>query len=164
MASGDTLLSFHPFANEPPATNPATPDLRNAHPCLEFDAATAEDAIFTGILPRNYAGGGVTIEIHWAADTAITGDVVWETAFERIGEGSQDIDADGFATGNTVTATAPGTSGFVDKAPRAHTDGAQMDSVAVGEAFRLRVRRLAADAGDTMAGDAQLVGVEIRET
>lgn len=164
MASGDTLYPWTPYANEPPATNPATPDQRNTHPVLEFDAATAEDAIFTGILPNNYSGGGITVAIHWAGETAISGDVVWETSFERIGEGQQDIDADGFASGKTVTATAPATSGNVDIAEVTHSNGAEIDSLAVGELFRIRVRRNAAAGGDTMTGDAQLLAVVIRET
>lgn len=39
-----------------------------------------------------------------------------------------------------------------------------MDSLAAGEAFRLKVTRDADNASDTMAGDAELIGVEIKET
>jgi len=44
----------------------------------------------------------------------------------------------------------------------AFTDGAQMDSVAVGELFRIKVTRDAAS--DDAAGDAELHAVEIKET
>lgn len=164
MASGDTLLSFGPLTNEPPASAYATLDTRNGHPCLDYDAASAEGAIFTGILPRNYGGGGVTIKLIWAASSATSGNVVWETALERIGAAQQDIDSDGFATGQTATGAANATSGNTTETEIAHTNGAQMDSVAAGELFRLRVRRLAADGSDTMTGDAELLGVEIKET
>ena len=111
MASGDTLCTFFPGDNEPPTTNYATLDTRNSHPVLDFDATTQETSIYTSILPRNYAGGGITVYVHWAASTAITGTGGWDVSFERIGDGSQDIDADSFATAQTITAaTVPGTS------------------------------------------------------
>lgn len=164
MASGNTLLIFTPLANEPPASNYATLDSRNSHPVLDFDAGTDESAVFTAVLPRNYASGGITVYVHWAATSATSGDCVWNAAFERIGEGSQDIDSDGFASAQAVTATAPGTSGNVDIAAITFTDGAQIDSVAVGEAFRLKITRDADNGSDTMTGDAELVAIELKET
>lgn len=166
MASGDTLMVFTPLAYEPPATNYATLDTRNAHPVLDFDAAAAtEAAVWTGVLPNNYAGGGITIYLHWAASTATSGNVIWQSAFERIGNGSQDIDSDGFATAVTWAAAATSaTSGNVTISNQAHTNGAQIDSVAVGESFRLKIERLGSNASDTMTGDAELVAVELRET
>jgi hypothetical protein len=59
MASGNTLCVFTPYNNEPPAAIYATLDVRNYHPVLDFDGATDEEAVFTSILPRNYAGGGL---------------------------------------------------------------------------------------------------------
>lgn len=163
MASGDTLLIFTPLANEPPASNYATLDMRNQHPVLDFDDTTQEAACFTAILPRHYAGGGITVYVHWAATSATSGTVGWDVAFERIGDGSQDLDSDGFATAQTITAvTVPGTSGNVDITNVAVTDGANIDSIAVGEAFRLRVRRDVAS--DTAVGDAELVAIELKET
>lgn len=163
MATGNTLLVFRPTDNEPPATNYATLDLRNVHPTLDFDTTTQESAIFTGVLPRNYAGGGITVYLHWAAATATTGTIGWDVAFERIGDGSQDLDADSFATAAVVTAaTVPGTSGLVDITNVAITNGANIDSIAVGELFRLRIRRNVAT--DTAAGDAELLAVELKET
>lgn len=164
MASGDTLLIFTPLANEPPASNYATLDTRNSHPVLDFDAGTDESAVFAAVLPRNYAGGGITAYLHWAATSATSGDCVWNAAFERIGEGSQDIDSDGFASAQAVTATAPGASGNVDIAAIAFTDGAQIDSIAVGESFRLKITRDADNGSDTMTGDAELVAIELKET
>jgi len=58
MASGNTLCTFLPTDNEPPSSNYATLDTRNAHPVLDFDDTIQEAAQFTGILPRNYRGGG----------------------------------------------------------------------------------------------------------
>lgn len=163
MASGDTLLVFTPACNEPPASNAATPDLRNGHPVLDFDAATNESAVFTGIMPRNYAGGGVTVYLHYAMTSATSGTVDWDVAFERIGDQRLDIDADSFADVNSVDdTTVPDAAGKVDVVAVAFTDGADMDSVAVGESFRLKVTRDAAS--DDATGDAELVAVEIKET
>lgn len=164
MAAGDTLITVFPNDNEPPASSFATFDTRNAHPVLDFDAATDEIAQFTCILPRYYSGNGITAYIHWAASTATSGNVVWSLAFERIGDEQQNLDTDGFATANTVTAAAPGTSGLVAIDSIAFTNGAQIDSIAVGESFRIRLIRDADNGSDTMAGDAELVAIELRET
>lgn len=163
MATGNTLLTFHPFNNEPPSSAYATLDTRNGHPVLDFDDTTQEAAIFTGILPRHYGGGGITVYVHWAATSATSGTGGWDVAFERIGNGSQDIDADSFATPQTVTAaTVPGTSGNVSITDVAIADGANMDSLAAGESFRIRIRRDVTN--DTATGDLELIGIEIKET
>lgn len=164
MASGDTLLIFTALQNEPPASNFARLDTRNGHPVLDLkDAATNEGAVFGGVMPQHYAGGGVTVYLHFAMSTATSGDVDWDVSFERIGEGQQDLDSDGFAAvQSTDGTTVPGTSGNVGIVEVAFTDGAQMDSVAVGEGFRVKVTR--DGASDTASGDAELRFVEVRET
>lgn len=163
MASGDTLLIFHPYNNEPPATNYATLDIRNQHPCLDFDATGTESALFSAIMPRSYAGGGVTVYIHYSMTSAEANTVDWLTAFERIGDQQLDIDGDSFAATQAVAnTTVPATSGLVDIVSIAFTDGAQMDNVAVGEMFRLKVVRDSDN--DDAAGDAELLMIEIKET
>jgi len=163
MASGDTLLIFHPYNNEPPSSNFATLDTRNQHPVLDFDGGTNEDAVFSAVMPQNYDGGGVTVYIHYSMESDTTNDIDWDAAFERVGDQQQDVDSDSFATAQSVdNTTVPGTSGLVDIVSIAFTDGAQMDSVAVGEKFRLKITRDAAS--DTSTTDAELHAVEIRET
>lgn len=163
MASGNTLVTFGPFQNEPPSTNYATLNTRNAHPVLEFDTTTQESAIFSAILPRNYAGGGITVYIHWMAASATTGTIGWDVSFERMSDATTDLDADSFASAQTITAaTVSGTSGIVTVTNVAVTNGANMDNIAVGEAFRIMVRRDVAN--DNATGDAQLLAVELKET
>ena len=70
MAAGNSLIIFNALANEPPSSNYATLDTRNGQPCLDFDASTDESAIFSGLLPRHYAGGGLTVRLYWAATSA----------------------------------------------------------------------------------------------
>lgn len=163
MATGDTLLIFGPQANQPPTSNYATLDTRNNHLVLDFDDTTNESAVFSGVLPRNYGGGGVTVYLHYVMTSATTGDIDWDAAFERIGDAQQDIDSDGFAAVQSVdNTTVDGTSGNVDIVSIAFTAGAQMDSVAAGEAFRLKVTR--DSASDTATGDAELLAIEIKES
>ena len=164
MASGNSLLIVHPYHNAPPTANYATLDTRNQHPCLDFDATTNESAVFSAIMPQNYAGTtGVTVYLHYAVSTATADTVDWDVAWERIGDQQLDIDGDSFAAVNSVdNTTVPGTSGLVDIVSVAFTDGADMDSVAKGESFRLMVTRDAAS--DDATGDAELYKVEVRET
>ena len=161
MASGNTLLIFTPLSNEPPASNFATLDTRNAHPVLDFDDAISESAIFSAIMPRHYGGSGLTVYIHYSA-IATSGNVNWDISFERIGDQQQDVDADGFAAVNSVDGTTvPGTSGLVDIVNVTFTNGADMDSIAVGESFRMKIAR---DIADTAVDDIELHKIEIKET
>jgi hypothetical protein len=162
MASGDTLAVLTPLAYEPPATNYATINVRNGHPILEFDSATQETAIWTQIMPRNYAGGNITVSPRWAA-VPTTGTVGWDVTFERLNDAGQDIDADGFATAQTITAaTVDATSGNPKTTSVTATAGSTgTDSIAAGDLYRVRLRRDVAT--DTAAGDAQVLAVEIRE-
>lgn len=155
-------LEWSPTDNEPPAANYATLDLRNNRPCLDFDTTTQEAAIFTGILPSDYSGSGITVTLWCALSTATTGTVGWDVAIERTAVSSDDIDSDSFATAQTVTAVAvPGTSGQVLAMAVNIANGADMDNLAAGELFRIRIRRDVAN--DTAAGDAELLRVAMVE-
>ena len=166
MASGNFLASFTPLSNEPPASAFATIDTRNGHVVLDFDGATDEEAVFSGVLPANYAGGGLTIDTYWAFTSATSGSLRVQTSIERIDVSSLDIDADSFATANSAGGTAPGTSGQVIKVTTTHTTGAEMDSLAAGEAFRLKIRRDAdgTSGTDDITTDAENLRVVIKET
>ena len=163
MASGDTLAKFLPQHGEPPASNPATPDTRNQHPVLDFDATTNESIVFSDVMVRHYDGGGATVYIHYSMSTATANTIDWDVAWERIGDQQLDIDGDSFAAVNSVdNTTVPGTSGLVDIVSVAFTDGPDMDSVAVGEGYRLKITRDAVN--DDAAGDGEVRLVEIKET
>lgn len=167
MATGQTMCVFGPNDNEPPNANFATLDTRNFHPCLDFDAATDEEAVFTGVLPANYAGGGLTVELWWGASTAISGSVRWQADIERMNSGGPDLDADSFTgTFQSAGGTANGTSGILTSTTIAFTSGAQMDSLTAGEPFRLKIRRDAdgTSGTDDATGDAELFAVLVKET
>jgi len=165
MASNDTLCVFTPHANQPPLATFATLDIRGStHMVLDFDDTTAESAQFAGILPRNYAGGGITLTLIWLATTATTGSVKWNAQFERHQDDTDDLDTDSFATAQTATGAAATTAGACQYTPIVFTNGAQIDSLAAGESFRLKITRDAVDGADTLVGDAELLSVELRET
>jgi hypothetical protein len=110
MASGDTLLVWDATAAKTPSSNFATPDTRNNHAVDDFDDTNDETVYFEGVMPRNYSGGGVTAYLHYAMTSATSGKVRLEGAFERIGDGQQDIDSDGFASAQAVNVDpVPGT-------------------------------------------------------
>ena len=166
MASGDTLCYFNALNNEPPASSFATLDTRNSIPVLDFDAGTDESAEFGGLMPRHYAGGGVTVTLGWmATDTTVTPhNVVWNAAFKSVSDDADDLDSKAFAAANTTTDAEASASGEVAYTTITFTDGADMDSVAAGEYFRLQITRDADNGSDTLTDDAELVFVEIKET
>lgn len=164
MASGDTLAIFTAQHSNATASNYAALDIRNSHPVVAFDATAGQAIYFESILPRNYSGGGVTIYLHWMSASATTGNTRWTSALERQEEAGTDLDADSFATKIASDSTCTATSGAIRVMTLAHTNGAQMDNVAVGEGFRLQIEREAAHGNDTMTGNAQLSLVEMKET
>ena len=163
MASGNTLGTFFPADNEPPAANYATLDLRNGHPVLDFDDTTQETAIFSGRMPQHYAGGNIVVKINCTLTSATTGTIGWDVTIERDADGGDDMDADSWATAKTVTAvTVPGTSGVKKELSVTLTAGAtDTDSLAAGDDFRVRIRRDVAN--DTATGDGEFWSLELRE-
>jgi hypothetical protein len=154
-----TLARFTPRENQPPASAFATLDTRNSLAVLDFDAATDEAAIFSGVIP-DYAdlSSGLKIRLAWMATSATSGNVRWGVQLERC---TTDLDADSFDTATLVTSAANGTSGIVTVAEITAT---ALDSLAVGDTFRIRIYRDADDAtNDTMTGDAELIAVEVQQ-
>jgi len=167
MASGDTLCVFTALCNEPPASAAATLDERNAHLVLDFDGATDEEAVFSGVMPKNYsATTGITVDLFIAFTTATSGNSRWQVAIERLDASGQDIDSDGFAAFQSAGVSAPGTSGQVVVCSVTLTAGSQIDSLVAGEAFRLKVRRDAdgTSGTDDITTDAELLAVHVKDT
>jgi hypothetical protein len=162
MASGDTLLIIDAVAGRQPTSSYAVWGQRNDQDHYAFDGTADESLLFRAIMPQHYAGGGITVRLHWRATSATSGDVIWNTALER--QTGLDTDADSFATAQAATTTTSGTAGIPTSTTITHTSGAQMDSVVAGDGFRLKVTRDADNGSDTMnATDAELLQLEIRE-
>jgi hypothetical protein len=167
MASGNTLVAWG-AVDAISAT--ATFDTRAMHlgfvPVLDFDPDADEYAIFGAVMPRHYAGGGVTETIGWMATSATSGTVRWDGAFKSITDDADDLDTKPLDTARSVTSTTASASGEVKYETIAYANGDEMDSVAAGEYFQFQLNRDANNGSslDTMTGDAELVFVEIRET
>ena len=164
MASGDTIYTFMAYSNEPPSASYATLDTRNQRPVLDHADSGSETSVFGAILPRHYGGGGITAYHHIAFSSATAGSAVVQGAFERVGAELLDLDEDNFAAAVTANVDVPLTAGSVFVSPIAFTDGAQIDSLAVGEYFRYKFTRQGESVTDTASGDMELIGIELKET
>jgi hypothetical protein len=120
---------------------------------LSFDAAS-DEACFWVFEAQNYGSGNLTLNIHWYADTASSGDVIFDAQIAAITPNSdtQDIETKAFATANSVTDTHLGTTG--QRCHVAVITISNLDSLAAGDLVFLRLNRDANNASDTMAGDA----------
>ena len=173
MASNDMMFALTPNAVAGPKTSYATLDVLEGGSSpvelwtvLDFDAASIEYADFKIALPSNYGGGGLTLTLIYTMSSANSGNVVWEAAFRRCDDGSEEIDSDSSQSYdyNSVTDAVEATVGRVGYATITFTDGADMDSLAAGEMAMLRIRRKADDGSDTATGDAELQMVIGKET
>lgn len=161
MASGNTLAVFSPGEYEAPTGQFATLDKRNARFLLNFDSSTQETALWTSIMPGYYSTGAISPYVHWAAASATTGTIGWDVALERVQSGIHNIDTDGFSTAQIITAIEVPASGL-DLITNTSITGGNLDGILPGELYRFRLRRDVAN--DTAPGDAQVLGVELRET
>lgn len=140
-------------------SNPAAASSRNGHPVIAFDDTVDENVIRSAVLPSDYSGGDVNVNIEWVANST-SGNVVWGVEIERIQAGVTDIDSDSFAAQQTVTTAAPGTSGIPVISTIILTQ-AQADNWTAGDSYRIRVERVATNGSDTMTGDAQVLRVSL---
>ena len=155
-----TLARFNALDAQPPASNYAQFRTRNSIAVLDYDAATDESTVFVSSIPEAADfTTGIAVRIYWIATSATSGDVVWNTSFER---GTTDLDTDSFATAVAGTATTNGTSGIITVTTINHS-GSEIDGLVAGDAFRFRLLRDADNGSDTMTGDAEVVAVELRQ-
>jgi hypothetical protein len=162
MASGNALIQWDARSGVQPSSNPATLDVRNGQPVLDFDAGTDESVIFEGVLPAHYGGSGLTLELWCMMSSATSGNVIMQGAVERR---NTDADSDSFASAQSSAATAVnGTSGIPFLVSITFSSGANMDSLAAGEPFRLKVNRDADNGSDTASGDLELLSAYLKES
>lgn len=168
MASGDSVVQIIQMV--PPGTLYATFDMRVGGstpaenvPVWDFDAAASEYLDFLCKL-EGYGGGGLTFTLPWAASTATTGACRWGLAIRRIQDDAEAIGSAHTYDFNYVDDTAPSVSGELSYPTITFTDGADMDSWAEGELAIVRATREGGHANDTMAGDAELLGIFGLET
>src|SRR3990172_255832 len=139
MASGNTLCTFFAHDGEAPATAFATLDTRNGVAVLDYDDTTDESMDFGGFMPRHYAGGGITVTVGWMATSATTGTISLDVSFMSVTDDLDDLDTKAFAAANNANPTTATASGEVDYIAVTFTDGADMDSVAGGGYFPIKI-------------------------
>ena len=167
MASGDTLFERTAIQGVPSTSVPAVLTKRQDHWVASFQPGTADMSYdWAGRLANAYDGNGLDVEIGWIAESATTGNVVWTAQIERqeLDSANFDADTESFATANSVTDAAPAASGNKTDAIISFTNGVDMDSLAAGEGFRIRIARDQNNASDNMAGDAQILDIHIVES
>ncbi len=160
---GGTLLIFSPVHYQPTSSATAALDIRNGSLILAFDGSVTENAHFTAIMPRFYAGQGIEVRILCTqeSDTNTTHLAVFEVAFDRFGEAAQSLDSasEGIAkTANMFISDTPGKLSIVNM----NFLPTEVDGIMGGDMFRLRVSRLPGDPLDTVTGDAHVLRVELR--
>lgn len=138
-----------------PTSNPAAPvETQGTNfpvPGHAFDGTTQE-TIFLFFKALNYGSGNLTLTLGWYAASGTSGAVVFGASIAAItpNTDTQDIETKGFATENTASDSHLGTT-----AKRLHEMSitiSNLDSLAAGDWVCVRLRRLPADAGDTMNG------------
>ncbi len=125
---------------------------------LDFDKDTEEHADFTFAMPSDYDGGTVTAKFLWMHPATTTNfGVVWGIEGRCYADG----DALDQAVGTAVHVTDTGGTTddvYISPATAAIT---WAGTPAAGQLINLTVFRKAADAADTLAVDAKLVGVQL---
>lgn len=160
----NTILQFFPLDAEFPSTGFATIDTRNNHPCLDFADSGTETAFFTGFIPQGASfatsGTALTFVLESTAESALSGNIGWLVALERIVANGIDIDSDAFGTAQSGSAAVIGgaNTGKVSEVTVTFTQAQLPTSLAAGDMIRVRVQRNTAVSGNH-SGDAELLGL-----
>jgi len=153
-------LRIWPTAFKLPAANFPASDTVSVFDVLDFDDTTEESCYVDVILPyRREQGTDVTVSVYWHSAAAIAGDCIWGIEYNAIADG----DAVGGATTTVEEAfTTDGTAGdlsidtFTTKILAANIDTKNIAGI--------RLYRKAADALDTLVGDARCMGLNLEFT
>lgn len=123
---------------------------------LAFDAAT-DEAAFWKFKAVDYTSGNLTLDLFWYADTATSGNIIWDAQIAAItpDTDTQDVETKAFAAISSVIDSHLGTTG--QRLHKATITLSNLDSLAADDIVWLRVNRDANNASDTLAGDAILV-------
>lgn len=125
---------------------------------LDFDATTQEFAQFQIAMPKSWNEGTVTFDVEWYHPSTTTNfGVVWSLAGLALSDGNA-LDT-AFGTAVLVTDTGGATNTLYSTPESAAvTIG---NTPAENDYVVFQIARVPADAGDTMAVDARLLGVRI---
>jgi hypothetical protein len=166
MASGSSLFPFNVIEVSGPTATYLTPTIYGALnlPILQYPNTLSNPMEFVFVMPQFYSGGGLTILLNWLAETATSGNVRWKVSFSRLNPGNQNLSTPAFSTAVVSgTVAVPGTTGVGGQTIVTVTNGSQMDNVAAGDQFLMKVER-DNTVGSNAAGLVDLMSGELRET
>jgi len=123
---------------------------------LEFDSTTSEQADCIVTLPNNWSYGTVTAQFYWTAASS-SGGVVFQLAGLAYGD---NIAID------TAMGTAQSVADTLQTVNNMHVSAATAaitiaGTPAANKPVQFQIKRLPADASDTLLADARLIGVEV---
>ena len=154
-----TLAVFTDQNGIPPSSDYATRDVRGIFPVLDFDNSTSESIYFVGLMPQQYQNNGITGYVYFTSD-ATSGDVDWDLYFDRLTSADLDIDGNSFGVAfSSDDNDVSGTTGVISIATWTLNHGVGMDNIVAGDMFVIKLTR---DIGDTAAGDANFLALELR--
>lgn len=129
---------------------------RNMLRSLDFDTATQEFAQFEIAMPKSWNEGTLTAQVLWTAASG-SGGVVW--ALQAVATSDDDAMDVAFGTEQTMTDTLLAANDcHISPESAAITVGG---SPAENDRVQLQIKRNVADASDTLAVDAKLLGVRL---
>ena len=155
-------ISVHGQDFYAPSSSGAVANSTNDRDMWQFVNAATSTLFAEFVAPRTYTGRGMRVTVAWSQnDTSSGSDVVWEVSIERLVVGAN-LASDSFDTATQVIATLPGVADqmAIDTFDIAIAD---MDALAAGERFRLRIQRLGNDGNDGYTGVAELYDVWLDE-
>jgi len=128
---------------------------------LDFDTTTQEFAHALIAMPSDWNAGTITATFYWTATGTSTNSVVW--ALEAYSYGDADTIDVAWGTAQQIADahTATALQAQISSATPSITIGG---TPAASELVMFRVKRVVADASDTLAVDAMLIGVMIGYT
>ena len=153
-----SLRTFTALDAFPPSSNFATLGLRNSRPTLVFaDNASNQETLFMSSIPNDAVlTSGLSVVITWTTP-GTSGNGRFGAQIERM---NTDIDSDSFDSATEVTTACNGTSGIPSTTTITLTN---IDSVASGEPYVLKVYRDCSDSADTLnSTTVEILTVEIK--
>lgn len=156
LALGKTFATFRATDAYASTISGARTGVLNATKVLLFDAVADNSTNFIGIVPSGIClQSGIIAKVYWAAGNN-DGNVIWGASFEKC---NTSILSDSFSSVTSATTTT-NPSVFIPSVTNLNCTN--IDGVAGGDLFRVRVMRDADNVGDTMTGDAALLMLELQ--
>lgn len=141
-----------------PATGPTSWDVRSDRKIQTLDYGTASaliNATFQAILPPDYDGSALKMDIFWTANSGTSGNVLWQIGANCYGDGD---DASG-AWGGLIAVT-PAFQG--QNVQHISTVTITPADASAGNMLYILLRRNGGHASDTFDGTARVQGIRIR--